>query len=262
MASAWGLREVGVAFGHFLILLAACWVSTALGAAAPPVTLPGAAQSGRGFSVSVGAASEYVVHGLARSQGQPVVNASLGYGLGNGWQLGAHASTMNLNRGPGATFELGYYLGYRRAVGDDWELGASVASYEFWKDTAFLSYDYAEATVEASWRGLVTARLQHSPDYSLVSRLGPAREFDTFTGELQLNYPLRPNVQLSAAVGHYDLRDGFGFGYYYWSAGAVASRGRVSLALNYVGVDSSAKAMFNSRFTRDKLIATMAWRAY
>jgi hypothetical protein len=191
-----------------------------------------------------------------------VVNGQLGYGLGNGWLLSARASTMNLNRGPGPTRELGLYLGQRRALGDDWELGGSVARYQFWQNTRFLPYDYSEATLDLTWRSMVRMRLQYSPDYSLVSRRGPARNFKTWTSELQFDYPLRPGLGLAAAVGHYDLTAGLGQGYYFWTVGALASRGRVSLALNYVGVDHTAKTMFNSQFARDRLIATLALRAF
>jgi uncharacterized protein (TIGR02001 family) len=223
---------------------------------------PPTSQSQRGLSLSLGIASEYVVHGLARSQGKPVVNGNLGFGLGGGWQVSAHATTMDLNRGPGPSRELGLYLGHRRAVGEDWELGGNIARYEFWRNTSFLPYDYTEATFDATWRSMVRMRVQYSPDYSLFSRRGPAREFETWTSELQFDYPLRPGLALAAAVGHYDLTAGLGQGYYFWTLGGLVSRGRVTLAVNYVGVDHTAKTMFNSRFTGDRIIATLALRAH
>jgi hypothetical protein len=152
------------------------------------------------------------------------------------------------------------YLGHNQAIGDDWELGGAIARYEYWRNTAFLPYDYTEATLEATWRSLARIKLQYSPDYSLISRRGPAREFDTWTGELQLNLPLDRGVSLAAALGYYDLSAGFGQGYFFWSCGVVGARGRVTLALNYVGVDDTAKTMFNPTYTHDRLIATLAVR--
>jgi uncharacterized protein (TIGR02001 family) len=229
-------------------------------AAAGEATQPALAESQHGVSASLGVASEYVVHGLARSLGEPVVNASLGYGFGQGWLVAARASTMNLNVGPGPSRELGLYLGNNQPIGEDWELGASIARYEYWRNTRFLPYDYTEATLEATWRSQLRIRLQYSPDYSLVSRRGPAREFDTWTGELLYSFPLVPGVSLATAVGYYDLTAGLEQGYFYWSCGIVGARGRVTLALNYVGVDHTAKAMFNPAYTRDRLIATLALR--
>jgi uncharacterized protein (TIGR02001 family) len=229
---------------------------------AEPSSVPAVDDTQRGFSLALGAASDYAVHGLSRSLGKPVVNAQLGYGLGHGWQLSATGSTMNLNRGPGPSRELALYLGHRRALTEDWELGVNLARYEYWKNTSFLPYDYTEGTVEATWRSSVKMRLQYSPDYSIVARRRPAREFQTFTGELQYSYPFRPGLQGTAALGYYDLSAGIDAGYYFWTVGAVASRGRVSLALSYVGVDGTAKAMFNRLTTRDKLTVNVAWRAY
>lgn len=229
-------------------------------AAEEQATLPSAAAAEHGLSLTVGASSDYAVHGLTRSQGKPVVNAQVGYGFGTGWLLGARGSTMDLNPGPGPSKELALYLGQHRALNEDWELGANLAHYSYWKNTPFLPYNYSEATIEASWRAMWKLRVQYSPDYSIVARGRPAREFSTWTGELQGNYAFFPGLQASAALGYYDLSHGIGTGYFFWTLGAVASRRQFSLALSYVAVDGTAKAMFNPRFTRNKLIATVAWR--
>jgi uncharacterized protein (TIGR02001 family) len=255
-------RVVNFAVGLLSCALVMLALSTRAARSAEPAVSPAADRAQRGVSFVLGAASDYAVHGLSRSLGKPVVNAQLGYGLGHGWQLAATGSTMNLNRGPGPSRELALYLGHRRALTEDWELGVNLARYEYWKNTSFLPYDYTEGTVEATWRSTVKMRLQYSPDYSIVARRRPAREFETFTGELQYSYPFRPGLQGTAALGYYDLSAGIDAGYYFWTVGAVASRGRVSLALSYVGVDGTAKAMFNRLITRDKLTVNVAWRAY
>jgi uncharacterized protein (TIGR02001 family) len=240
-------------------LLLVC-IAGSVYAAEEQTTLPSAAAAEKGLSLTVGASSDYAVHGLTRSQGRPVVNAQVGYGLGAGWQLAARGSTMNLNRGPGPSKELALYLGHHRALSDDWNFGANLAYYAYRKNSAFLPYNYSEATIEATWRAMWKLRLQYSPDYSIVARGRPAREFSTWTGELQGNYALYPGLQATAALGYYDLSRGVGEGYFFWTLGAVASRRQFSVALSYVAVDARAKAMFNPYFTHDKLIATVAWR--
>jgi uncharacterized protein (TIGR02001 family) len=255
-------RAVPFGIGLFSRVMVVLGLCTPTAHSAEPAVSPAADQAQRGVSFVLGAASDYAVHGLSRSLGQPVVNAQLGYGLGHGWQLAATGSTMNLNRGPGPSRELGLYLGHRSAVTEDWELGVNLARYEYWKNTSFLPYDYTEATVEATWRSTVKMKLQYSPDYSIVARRRPAREFQTFTGELQYSYPFRPGLQGTAALGYYDLSAGINAGYNFWTVGAVASRGRASVALSYIGVDGTAKAMFNPLITRDKLTVNVAWRAF
>ncbi len=231
-------------------------------AAAQSAAISKADDAGHGLSIALGMASEYAAHGLARSLGEPVINAQLGYGFGSGWQAAARGSTMNLNRGPGPSRELALYLGRHRALNDDWQLGASVARYAFWRNIRGFSYDYTEATLEAEWRSMLRLRLQYSPDYSIFFRGRPVSDFRTLTGETQLSYALHRSVLGTVALGFYDLSDGIGKGYFFWSAGAVATRGRASFALNYVQVDAHAKELFTRPYTRNKLIASLAWRVH
>jgi uncharacterized protein (TIGR02001 family) len=231
-------------------------------AAAESTAIPTADDAQHGLSLVLGAASEYAAHGLARSLGEPVLNAQLGYGFGSGWQAAARGSTMNLNRGPGPSRELALYLGRHRALNDDWQLGASISRYAFWQNVRGFSYDYTEATLEAEWRSMLRLRLQYSPDYSIFFRGRPVREFRTLTGEAQFSYALHRSVLGTVALGYYDLSDGIGKGYFFWSAGAVATRGRASFALSYVQVDAHAKELFSRPYTRNKLIASLAWRVH
>lgn len=236
------------------------WLAAAASLAAEPVPLPEPDDAQHGFSVVLGAASEYAAHGLARSLGQPVVTGEVGYGFGSGWQAAARGSTMNLNRGPGPSRELALYVGRQAVLNEDWQAGASLARYSYWKNVSGFSYDYTEATIEAEWRSAIKLRLQYSPDYSLVIRGRREREFQTFTGEVQFSRALHRSVLATAAVGYYDLSDAVGTGYFFWTLGAVATRGRASLAVSYVQVDDHARRMFSPRYTRNKLIATLAWR--
>jgi hypothetical protein len=64
----------------------------------------------------------------------------------------------------------------------------------------------------------------------------------------------------TVALGYYDLSDAIGSGFFFWSVGAVATRGRLSAALSYVQVDDHARNLFSAPYTRNKLIASLAWR--
>ncbi len=221
---------------------------------------PAAVTEPGGWGASVAVASEYVVHGLGRSRREPIIKAQVGYTLPQGWVISAGASTMNLNAGPGPSRELGLYLGKRWRVDDDWAVDGSLSRYDFWQNSPVLPYDYTEATLQLSWREALRARLQYSPDYSIFSRRGPAREFATWTGELQGTLPLRAGLECAAGIGYYDLSAGPGRGYYFWSAGIVASRARFSLAISYIGVDSTARSLFSREATDDRVVATLAVR--
>jgi uncharacterized protein (TIGR02001 family) len=212
-----------------------------------------------GASVSVG--SDYVVHGLSRSRGRPVVKASGGAAWGRGWSATVGASTMDLNPGRGPSRELSLYLGRSIELDDatEWRLLLSGAIYEYATDTQS-NYDYIEASAALTWRERLHLRAQYSPDYSILTLRGPASEFSTWTGEVGWQQPIVAGLTLTAAAGFYDLEAGTGRGFWFWSAGGVWSRGRLSAAVTLTDVDGTALNLLGPRFARTRLAAAIAWR--
>ena len=206
--------------------------------------------------------SDYVVRGVSRSQGDPTLQAQLGADLGSGWALGLSAATMNLNPGRGPNRELGVYLSRATSLDRDWTLGGTVVTYRYAAQIPGLDYDYSEARVELSWRERLQLGIAVSPDYSIGTRLGVARDSTSLDYTLTLLLPLSEPVALSAGVGRFDLSDGLGLRFWYWSAGAVYTGRRFSLALTFTGAEPVTRAMFNDVSTGDRLIATASWRLH
>ena len=220
------------------------------------------AQAADNWSASVAVASDYVAHGLTRSQGDSVLQARVGLTRESGWSASVGASTLNLSAGPSVTREVNFYIGKSWDLSRDWDLSASAAYYAFARNSPRFPYDYSEAKLSLSYRGLLRASVSVSPDYSIFARGVPAREFTTLTSEIVANYPLTRALQLTAGVGYYDLSDGIGNGYFFWSAGATAQYQRVSLALTYVGTDSRSKRLFSQSFASDHWVVSAALRLH
>ena len=218
------------------------------------------ADSAPRVSAHLGVASDYVAHGLTRSLSESVVRGQVGLAFDEGWSASIGASTLNLNPGPGVSRELNLYLGKRWDLPRDWSLSTSLSRYAFAPNRPILPYDYSELTLEASFREQLRLTVQYSPDYSIFSRRGPAREFATWNYELLGSYPLLRGLELSAGVGHYDLTAGLGRGYWFWSSGLVATRGPWSLAVSYIGTDAAAENMFGRNAARDRLVVALALR--
>ncbi len=206
--------------------------------------------------------SDYVVHGVSRSQGDPTLQAQVGADLGAGWSAGLSAATMNLNPGRGPNRELGVYLSRARSLDRDWTIAGTLAAYFYSAQIRGLPYDYHEAHLELSWRERVQLGIAISPDYSVGTRRGVARDSTALDYTLTVSQPLSQSVAVSAGIGQYDLSDGLGLRFTYWSAGAVYTGRRLSLALTWTDAEPITRTMFSAAATGERLIATISWRLH
>jgi uncharacterized protein (TIGR02001 family) len=212
------------------------------------------------LGVTVDVASDYVEHGLTRSQGKPVVRGLASWSFGDGWAFGAGAGTLNLNPGRGASREFSLYLAKRTALARDWSLHTEISHYNFGADTARFSYDYSEFSVALSYRELLSMSVGYSPDYSLFSRGVRALERTAINSAIAAQYPALPWLTLTTGVGHYDLTDLFGKGFWYWSTAAQIDRGRSSFAVSFIDTDGTADFMFGPRLAGRRVVVSLAMR--
>ncbi|MFO1425932.1 MAG: TorF family putative porin [Steroidobacteraceae bacterium] len=227
-----------------------------------PATLPGGHAVAGDFDLNVALASDRVEHGVSRSQGDPSLQARAGLRFGEGWWAGASFTTMNLNPGPGPNREVGVYIGRGGELGRGWSWSADAARYFFSAQIPRLPYDYAELRLAAAWRGRVELALTVSPDYSVGTRLGVARNAVSVDAQLNVVQPLSPWLQLSAGVGHFDVDDRAPLGFWYWGASAILGGPRLSLALTWTGSEHATRNMFGPRGTGERLLATLSWRVH
>ena len=214
------------------------------------------------WQAHVSASTDYVVHGVSRSQGDPTLQGQLGADLGSGWTAGTSAATMNLNPGRGPNRELALYLSRATTVNRDWTLAGTLATYLFSPQIPGLNYDYSDARFELSWRERLQLGVAISPDYSVGTRRGVARDSTSIDYTLTISQPLTNSVELSAGLGQFDLSDGLGLRFWYWSAGAVYTGRRASVALTWTGAEPITRNMFSRASTGDRLIATVSWRLH
>jgi uncharacterized protein (TIGR02001 family) len=213
------------------------------------------------ISAYAAVATEYVEHGLSRSQGEAIVKARLSIASESGWSAAVAASTLDLNPGRGPAHEFDFYLAKVIELQPDWSIAATLAAYDFGPNSPTASYDYKEASVAVAWRETLEFGVQYSPDYTSFSRYGLWRRQDAWNFAGSLRYPLRPGLELGAGLGYRDLQGGVGLSYWYWSAGGVLSHGRVSLALSYINSDATARTAFRSA-ARDLYVATLGFRIH
>jgi uncharacterized protein (TIGR02001 family) len=212
------------------------------------------------FDIDVAISSDYVVHGVTRSQGKPIVQAQLGWTGESGWMAGAWLSTIDLNPGPGPNREIDPYVGKRWLIGLDWAVRTDLTRYIFRPGIEQVPYDYTEVRSALSFRDLCDVAVSWSPDYSGYSWFGPAHNRTMLTYEASGHFPATRWLALNAGIGRRDLQDVFGTSYWYWSAGTEATFERLSLALTYIGSSSEARELYTSEYAGNRVVATLSMR--
>jgi uncharacterized protein (TIGR02001 family) len=116
-------------------------------------------ESAAQVSGSVGVVSDYRYRGYSLSDGDPALQASIGYDWAKGAYAGVFASTADYGGDGGV--QLVPYLGYARrdAQGRSWDVGVRGSHF-----TANDEADYIEFHAGVAWRR-VALRLHYSPDY-------------------------------------------------------------------------------------------------
>jgi uncharacterized protein (TIGR02001 family) len=238
------------------------WViaSGVLLAACPLAALASVGFDSARFNVDMAVSSDYVVHGITRSRGKPVVQAQLGWTGETGWMAGAWLSTIDLNPGRGPSREMDPYLAKRWTLSQDWSLRTDLTRYMFRPRSDYLSYDYTELRSALSFRDILDLAVSWAPDYSGHSWHGIANERTMLTYEASAHVPATRWLGLNAGIGRRDLQDAFGSSYWYWSAGTEANFERVSLAVTWIGSSYGARELYGSEYAGNRVVATVGLR--
>ena len=211
---------------------------------------------------SIGGTSDYVAYGLTRSRGDPVVQTHLALADVRGFTFGASASGANLYSGPGISKELAPYVAHRAALSSDIALGVELTRYIYPGDTSGLGYDYTELRAGLSWRDRVEVAVAATPDLSLFSSRGAARDRTALHVELSGVLPLSRRWSLTSGAGYADLSDLFGTGYWYYSVGAEVRWRDVTASVVAIGTDSTARALFRETADESRLVVALLWRVH
>jgi len=215
------------------------------------------------WGANVAVASDHVVHGVSRTEGGPVYQADVDWASDQGWTAALWASTLNRYLPTDPQREIDLYLGKYWTLNKDWGLRADVARYFFSPNGPRPSYDYTQAHAALTFRELVELTVAWSPDYSgYTYHGGSVLNRSTFNYELSGRYPVTRWLSLTTGLGYFDLQELFGVGYWYWSAGAELTYGRVSVATSFIATDDTAGHLFGERQADERVTASLAIRLW
>ena len=201
------------------------------------------------FSASFVADCNYAEHGLTRSLGRPMARAQVGWYGDEGASLRISATTHNLNPGHRPTHEIAAYARQSWRIRESWRFGATLACCDLGSEPSpAFSNDYTEFKLSAEWRNLIKIEARYSPHCSLFSSHGAASERRALSHRGSISVPATRRLTLVGAVGHYDLRDLFGTGYWFWSGRIELVGSETSIALTLIDSDGTAQHLFDDRY--------------
>jgi len=185
--------------------------------------------SGSDLSGYLTLANGYWKHGLSQNEG---LSAQIGldYQHRSGFFVGAWAANVEFAREYSAEeprdVEANVYAGYhRRNPSWSWTLGLGRYAYP----GAALEYAYDELSATVGFRDRVFYTASYSDDYYAAAR-------SSLNQEMSVVFPLRGNLELSAALGYFSVERG-NPDIAHWNVGVSKLVSRVAVDLRYYDGD-------------------------
>jgi uncharacterized protein (TIGR02001 family) len=190
------------------------------------------------WQLAMVAASDYVHRGLSQSDGEPALQAGIRYLFDSGVYAGVWGSTVSNARTPfrGAAgrLEVSYMAGFALAMAEDWDFDLALVRYEYPDSDAFVEYGYAELSASVGYRERLRFTAAFSRNATMYTRDGLQHNARTRAWELVGQQPLGARLSWTAGAGYFELREGDGTGYGYFSTGLAARVARLDFELQYI----------------------------
>jgi uncharacterized protein (TIGR02001 family) len=244
MAWRWGKRDVGILciLMHGMLLPA----------------LPAAAQDSLDrWGGSLGFTTDYIHRGISQTGGAPAFQGGFQYQSPAGWTAGVWGSSVDFAAPARIQYELDLHVSYAWALDSDWTAQIGAVHY-YYPDKGWADYDYDELSATLAFQQRVTATVAWSPNAARYGNNRFVQDEPAIAYELALLEPLGPHWSLCVGVGHYDLRDLLGDGYWFWNAGVAFKWQELQFDFMHINTDSTAYRMFGhggSQWT-----AALSWR--
>jgi uncharacterized protein (TIGR02001 family) len=234
---------------------ASAWVCVAVALLSAP-----AARAEFAWSGSLAVTSDYVQQGLSQTRGAAALQGGLRTQFDTRWTVGAWASTIDRNPGPGATLEIDVYAGRDWRLTDDWVASVTATHYFYPNDTPYVRYDYDEIAVSLGYRSAIFGTVSWNPNFSDVSWTRTAVDKRVLSYELTASQPLLRSMSGSLGAGYRDLSELFDSGYWYGHAGLMHATRTVTTHLTYTYVDRTARRLFGTERASPAWSAAVIWR--
>ena len=210
---------------------------------------------------SLAAASDYVLRGVSKNQGEVALQGDVNVRFAQGWSAGVWGSQLQLQPGQ-HTLEFDAYLQWRHALSADLDLALSATHYSYPGDPRPVNYNYDELALSLSWRDQLYATASWSPRVNFFtsygSQLEPNRRVYNF--DVAAHRGLAAHLEALAGVGFYDP---VGFDYASYTYGSAAldwHYGKWRAELAWIAVQGTNHRWYSQGEAGGPLTLSVAWR--
>lgn len=209
---------------------------------------------------SVGITSNYLVRGISRSNHEISPQADVHVALGNGFDIGVFAASVQIAPNRQRNTEVSAFVGFSADLSDAWHARTVVNHYSYPWNSAGSKYNYDELSLDVAYQQWLTFSAVYSPDAPRYLLDRGIVSVTTKSAEISAQAPLSRQLFLTGGLGYAHLAGPYSEGYNYWSAGGVYSLGPASVSLQYVSTSSAARRLYYDSAAHNRVVGTAIWR--
>ena len=209
---------------------------------------------------SVGISSDYLVRGISRSNHQASLQADAHVALGNGFDVGVFAASVQIGPNHRRDTELSAFVGLAADMSEAWHTRLAVNHYSYPWNAAGSKYAYDELSLDLAYQEWLTFSAVYSPNAPRYLAAWGVFGVTAQSAELSVQAPLSRQFFLTAGLGYAQLAGRYPDEYTYWSAGGIYSLGPASISLQYVGTTRAARQLYYDAAARNRVAGSVIWR--
>jgi uncharacterized protein (TIGR02001 family) len=203
-----------------------------------------AAAQAADFGGFIALTSDYIYRGATQTSHDPALQADAHYYSARGWLAGLWGTSVRPDPGEATNVELDPYLGYTRALGDEWSTRLAAVYHAYLGNNPGPRYGYSELAGTLAYRLQVFLTVAVSPDTEVQTGYDSSVRRAAASGDLSWHGSLGHALSTNIGVGYYRLHRPFSSGYGYGSAGLGYEWGRMHLDLSLIGGSGAAHDFF------------------
>jgi len=212
------------------------------------------------FGGFIALTSDYVYRGATQTGHDPALQADAHYYSACGWLAGLWGTSVRPDPRGVTDVELDPYLGYTRALGDEWSTRLAAVYHAYVGNNPGSRYEYSELAGTLAYRSQVFLTVAVSPDTELQTGYDTSVRRVAASGDLSWHGSLGHALSANIGVGYYRLHRPFSSGYGSGSAGLGYEWGRIHLDLSLIGVSGAAHDFFYYGEASNRLVGTVLWQ--